>query len=172
MTESKLHITRRNVLTGSALLASSWALPGLSFASPAKSSELKALIKADARRPALSPMLYGGFLEHIGNLINHSLWSEVLDDRKFYYGILEKPDPVPTDGRAARAYLHKWTVIGPMSAISLDTLDPYVGEHSPAIALDGSERRGFAQSGLALTGNKEYQGRIVLTSDARADVAL
>src|SRR5690606_7339097 len=117
------HITRRNVLTGSAVLASSWALPGLSFASshasPSKSSELKALIKADARRPAISPMIYGGFLEHIGNLINHSLWSEVLDDRKFYYGVLEKADPVPTDGRAARAYLHKWTVIGPMSAISL-----------------------------------------------------
>ena len=25
------------------------------------------------------------FIEHLGNLINHGLWSELLDDRKFYY---------------------------------------------------------------------------------------
>lgn len=173
MTEFKFHLTRRNLLTGSAALAGGLALPGLSAsASAAKGFELTALIKAGDRRPALSPMLYGGFLEHIGNLINHSLWSEVLDDRKFYYGVLEKADPVPTDRREARSYVHKWTVIGPMSAISLDTLNPYVGEHSPVVALARSKRRGFAQSGLALAGGKEYVGRIVLASDTEVDVAL
>jgi alpha-N-arabinofuranosidase len=175
MTDPKFPLTRRNMLIGSAVLGSGWALPSLSVfasANAAEGAKLKTLIKANDQRPAISPMIYGGFIEHIGTLINHSLWSEVLDDRKFYYGVLEKEDPMPTERRAARAYVHKWTAIGPMSAVSLDTTDPYVGEHSPAIALTRSEKRGMAQSGLALAGNKTYSGRVVLTSEKEIEVAL
>jgi len=41
----------------------------------------------DASRTARKPIadfIFGGFIEHIGGLINRSLWSEVLDDRKFF----------------------------------------------------------------------------------------
>lgn len=173
MNNTKPLLTRRNLLVGSAALASSWALPAVpAFANATTVSQLKAMIKAGVERPAISPMLYGGFLEHIGNLINHSLWSEVLDDRKFFYGVLEKAEPIPTDRRQALAHLNKWVVIGPMSAISLDETDPYVGEHSPVIALAKAERRGLSQSRLALSGGKDYVGRIVVASDKEVDVTV
>lgn len=175
MTNSKFPITRRSILLGSAALGGGLALPSLSLfasANAAEGNKLKALIKTNDQRPVISPLMYGGFIEHIGSLINHSLWSEVLDDRKFFYGVVEKEDPLPTERRAARSYVHKWTVVGPMSAVSLDTTDPYVGEHSPTIALASSEQRGMTQSGIALRGDTDYTGRIVLAADNKADVIL
>ena len=90
-------ITRRNMLLGSLGLAGAWALP--SFATSV--ATIKGVINTSEKFPAISPYIFGGFIEHIGNLINHSLWSEVLDDRKFYYGVQEVAEPFPTDRRAA-----------------------------------------------------------------------
>ena len=111
-------------------------------------------------------MLYGGFIEHIGNLINHSLWSEVLDDRKFYYGILEKPETKPEGRRAAMAFVQKWLAVGPMSAIHLDTENAYVGEHSPVVTVNGTQAVGVAQNELALKSTSAYNCRLVLWADA------
>lgn len=160
------NLSRRQLLIGSSLVASSLSLPALAL----EKSGIKALVNAKSKRPTISPFIYGGFLEHIGNLINHSLWSEVLDDRKFYFGVLEKPDEKPTERRAARNYINKWIAIGPMSAISLDTKNAYVGEHSPSIKLSGS-LRGIMQHNLALAA-KQYQGRVVLSSDAATPVTI
>ena len=166
-----LPISRRKLLLGSLAIAGSQALPAFSLnASTPGRLAVKAEINAATRFPPISPYLYGGFLEHIGNLINHSLWSEVLDDRKFFYGVIEKPETKPTERRAARNFIHKWTVIGPMSAISLDTQNAYVGEHSPVVSLDGTNVRGLAQQALALSGNKAYKGRIVLAADPGVEV--
>ena len=159
-------LSRRQLLIGSSLVASSLSLPGLAL----EKTDIKALVNAKNKRPKISPFIYGGFLEHIGNLINHSLWSEVLDDRKFYFGVLEKPDEKPTDRRAARNYINKWIAVGPMSAFSLDTKNAYVGEHSPSIKLSGS-LRGIMQHNLALAA-KQYQGRVVLSSDVATPVTI
>ena len=47
----------------------------------------------DAGKPGapVSPYLYGQFIEHIGDLVNRSLWAEMLDDRKFYNPIVANP---------------------------------------------------------------------------------
>ena len=50
-----------------------------------------ATIDAAKTGPPISPYVYGQFLEHIGSLIYSSLWSEMLDDRKFYYAVAPKP---------------------------------------------------------------------------------
>ena len=159
-------VSRRQLLIGSSLVASSLSLPGLAL----EKSGIKALVNAKNKRPKISPFIYGGFLEHIGNLINHSLWSEVLDDRKFYYGVLEKPDEKPVEPRAARNYINKWIAVGSMSAFSLDTKNAYVGEHSPSIKLSGS-LRGITQHNLVLTA-KKYQGRLVVSSDVKTPVTM
>jgi alpha-L-arabinofuranosidase len=160
------NLSRRQLLIGSSLVASSLSLPAMAL----EKSSIKALVNAKTKRPKISPFIYGGFLEHIGSLINHSLWSEVLDDRKFYYGVLEKPDEVPTDRRAARSYVNKWIAMGSMKAFSLDTKNTYVGEHSPSIKLSGSSS-GITQYNLALAA-KEYQGRLVLSSDVATTVTI
>ncbi len=170
MTNKLLPITRRKMLLGSIALAGTSAFPAFTFA--ATKTPLKGIINTNSKRPAISPMIYGGFIEHIGNLVNHSLWSEVLDDRKFYYGILEKAEAKPEDRRAAMRFSRKWAAIGPTSAITLDKQNAYVGEHSPVVTLAGSRSRGFAQSDLALDGSKEYVGRIAAAADAGAEISV
>ena len=155
------------MLLGSLGLAGAWAMP--SFA--ASPSVLKGTINTSEKFPAISPFMYGGFIEHIGNLINHSLWSEVLDDRKFYYGVQEVAEPFPTDRRAAMSYNRKWTAVGPISAITLDKTNAYVGEHSPSIKLSETPA-GIAQSKLSFKGGKPYTGRIVISSDEDTEISI
>src|SRR5690606_38770581 len=153
--QHKVDLMRRNLLLGSAALgAATWIPPVF-----AASGGIAATIDTGAARSPISPMIYGGFIEHIGNLINHSLWSETLDDRKFYYGVVAQREEKPTEGRAARAFVEKWVAVGPASAISLDTASAWVGEHSPVVTLDGSQERGMVQHGLALKSATAYDGR-------------
>ena len=65
---------------------------------PAK--RISVSVDAAKTAPPISPYLYGQFIEHIGDLINRSMWAEMLDDRKFYNEINSKP--APPAGRAAR----------------------------------------------------------------------
>ena len=165
-----LSLSRRNLLVGSATLATAaWISPTFAASS---SSGIRAMIHAQNTRAPISPMIYGGFIEHIGNLINHSLWSETLDDRKFYFGVLAKPEEKPTDRRGAMSYMQKWIAVGPLSAISLDTETPYVGEHSPVITLDGTQPRGMVQHELALKSGVPYNGRLVVRADRGVKVTV
>src|SRR5690625_7304416 len=118
-----LSLSRRDLLVGSATLATAaWISTTLAASS---SSGSRAMIQAQNTRAPISPMIYGGFIEHIGNLINHSLWSETLDDRKFYFGVLAKPEEKPTDRRGAMSYMQKWIAVGPISGISLHHESPF-----------------------------------------------
>lgn len=166
--QHKVDLMRRNLLLGSAALGAAAWIPPV-FAAP---GGIRATIDTGATRPPISPMIYGGFIEHIGNLINHSLWSETLDDRKFYYGVLAERDRKPDDRRGAMGYMEKWVAIGPVSAIALDTERPYVGEHSPVVTLDGAQERGMVQHGLALKSGTAYNGRIVLWADPGVTVTV
>ncbi|MDN4502392.1 hypothetical protein QX776_08255 [Alteromonadaceae bacterium BrNp21-10] len=168
MKNAFLPISRRKLLLGTMALAGSQALPAFSMTNKG----ITTVIDAKQRFTAVSPYIYGGFIEHIGNLINHSLWSEVLDDRKFYYDVLEKADVKPADRRAAMRFINKWTVIGSPSAHHLDTTHPYVGEHSPVIDLQAGISNGIAQDGLSLEGGKTYNGRIVLAKTNTANVTV
>ena len=59
-------------------------------AEPGIPEQLKVTIDAQQTAAPISKYLYGGFIEHGGTLMYRSLWSELLDDRKFYFPITSK----------------------------------------------------------------------------------
>src|SRR5579863_8879798 len=141
-----LLISRRTALKGSLALTLASALPAA-----AASGGLAAVVDASKRGHPISDYMYGGFIEHIANLINYSLWSEVLDDRKFFHPVDSKPLPQsPGTSRRRMPQPNRWTPVGPDVDVTMDTNAPYVGEHSPVVHLRGASPRGIAQSGLSL----------------------
>ena len=66
-------------------------------AEPAVPKTLVATIDVQQTATPVSKYEFGMFIEHIGSLIYRSLWSEMLDDRKFYFPISSK-DPRPRAG--------------------------------------------------------------------------
>ncbi|HOY22894.1 MAG TPA: hypothetical protein PK002_07045 [Cellvibrio sp.] len=163
-------ITRRTMLLGTAGIAGALATPAFAMSQ----TPLKGVINTNQKFPAINPYMYGGFLEHGANIINHSVWAEVLHDRKFYYGILQKeePKPDPKDFRASMAYINKWTSIGSSADITLDEVNAYVDKHSPAIKLSPLAPTGIAQSHIALKGGKAYNGRIVVSADENTEISI
>ena len=125
---------------------------------------LIATIDASRIGDPISKYLYGMFLEHAGSLVYRSLWSEMLDDRKFYYpvnSIVEKPAAQPATV-FLRSALRKWRPIGPDEFVTMDPNDPYVGDQSVRIKLEKATDHGIQQSGLVLAAGKAYVGRVIL----------
>ena len=155
---------------GVLLFAAAVLLPACTGRSPAQNSEpsgpeqLKVTIEAQQVAAPISKYLYGGFIEHGGTLIYRSLWSELIDDRKFYNSISSKEEPPPPErpGRPFRLGLRKWRPVGPDDVVVMDSDHPFVGDHSPRIALDSNTPHGIRQSGIALVNGKRYTGRIYL----------
>ena len=117
----------------------------------------------------ISKNIYGQFLEHGGDIVNTGVWSEMLVDRKFFYPVTAgAPIPPPVMGNAAgnprfrRTPTRWWAPIGGDSAVTMDTRDPYTGDHSPLVRLNANQSLGLSQSGIAVRKGKTYTGRIVL----------
>ena len=128
---------------------------------------VKATIDASATAPPLSPFIYGQFIEHIGDLVNRSVWAEMIDDRKFYHPIVANAvEQKPVRGRRS----NRWVPVGPEASVVMDRQRPYAGEQAVLMNLDGAEARGIRQSGLALRKGKAYKGRVVLAADAGVKV--
>jgi alpha-N-arabinofuranosidase len=128
-------------------------------------------IDAGKTRAPISPYLYGQFIEHIGDLVNRSVWAEMIDDRKFYFAINADPAaPAQQQGPARGRTPNRWRSTGPESAVTMDREQPYVGEHSPLIRLAGNQLRGIEQSGLVLRKSRAYSGRVVLAGSPGASV--
>ena len=72
---------------------------------PAVPDRLTVTINTQQTAEPVSKYEFGMFIEHIGTLIYRSLWSEMLDDRKFYFPISSKePEaPAPPPGRRVHA---------------------------------------------------------------------
>lgn len=137
------------------------------------------VVNIDASQTAepVSKYEYGMFIEHIGQLIYRSLWSEMLDDRKFYFPIQpeEAQAPAPAQGGPFRGMqLRKWHPVGGDGVVTMDREHPFVGEQSPRVELDGSTPHGIRQSGFALVKGKKYTGHLWLrgTAGAKVKVAL
>jgi alpha-L-arabinofuranosidase len=111
--------------------------------------------------------VYGQFTELLGNMFENGFWSEILSDRKFFYSInsSEKLEPVNT-----RRFVNRWRPVGPDEFIVMDTRDPYVGQHTPLVTLDGQTPHGIEQTGLAIRKGRSYTGRVVLEGDPKAKV--
>lgn len=168
MKDTKLEVSRRGALAGATALGVATAFGAKAASGPA----LQAVIDAASTGHPISPFLYGGFLEHIGDLINHSLWSEVLDDRKFYWPVNSDPVPAPPgrNGGPPRSVSNKWRPTGSDSTVTMDTAAPYVGKQSPVVHVAGPDPLGFGQSGLALA-RKAYVGRIVVAAEPGVSVS-
>jgi len=119
---------------------------------------------------------FGMFIEHIGPLVYRSLWAEMLDDRKFYFPITAEKAAAPAHARQGGfgRGLRKWRPVGPENNVVMDTNDPFVGDHSPRIALDGATPHGIEQKGISLVKGKRYVGHIWLkgTPGSRVKVSV
>ncbi|MFO1477774.1 MAG: alpha-N-arabinofuranosidase [Verrucomicrobiota bacterium] len=129
----------------------------------------------------ISPYVYGQFVEHAGGLIYSTLWSEMIDDRKFFHPVQPAPAEDPAarrgpgpfgPGRRRDAGPGRWNPIGPVDSVIMDTNRPFVGDHTPRIQLAGAEPRGIRQTGLRFVKGADYTGRVQLAGDSSADVSL
>jgi alpha-N-arabinofuranosidase len=88
---------------------------------------VKVTIDGNRRSDPVSRYQYGMFIEPIGNLVAHTLWAEMLDDRKFYFPVIPEardvPPPANAEGRPGMVY-RKWRPIGGDDAVSMDGNDP------------------------------------------------
>ena len=145
-------------------------------AEPAVPGPLRVTIDTQQASQPVSKYIFGSFIEHIGTTIYHSMWAELLDDRKFYFPIVSKDPQVPgrPQGNPMRMGLRKWRPIGPDEVVAMDTDQPFVGDQSPKILLDASTPHGIRQAGLSLVNGKKYTGRIYLrgTPGTKVTVAL
>lgn len=134
-------------------------------------------LKADATSEAISPFLYGQFIEHLGRCIYGGLWAEMLEDRKFFYPIegktpawtLHEPGPTSWEGEGHPYEIltqSPWMPMGGTESVEMVRENSFVGEHTPRIQLRQGSRAGIYQPGLSLQRRREYTGRVVLAGDA------
>jgi len=144
---------------------------------PAATAPRPIQVNIDAGRMGapVSKYEYGMFIEHIGSLIYRSLWSEMLDDRKFYFPVTSREAAASGQGAGFRGMqLRKWRPVGPDEFVVMDETSPFVGGQSPRITLDASVLHGIRQSGLALVKGKRYIGHVWLRGapNSKVKVAL
>ncbi|MDE3166922.1 MAG: alpha-N-arabinofuranosidase, partial [Acidobacteriota bacterium] len=163
-----------------AILLAAVALTLALGAPPTPSKRIAVRIDAGKTAPPISPYLYGQFIEHIGDLINKSVWAEMLDDRKFYNDVTSKAPAqagrgagrgAGGPGRGGRPPA-RWLPIGPDEAVTMDRQNPYVGQHTPLIHLAADSPRGISQAGLALRKGKAYTGRVVTATSPGVKVSV
>ena len=106
--------------------------------------------------PAISPYIYGQFIEHLGRCIHDGIWAEKLIDRKF---LLEP-------GK-------KWETVSPKGAdvsVMHDAAGAYAGGHCMAVWVKDAKqgRCGIRQGGIGLVRGKQYVGYAILAHVGRA----
>ena len=128
----------------------------------------------------ISKYIYGQFVEHLGRSIYGGLWSEMLEDRKFYFLVRDRYAPWGTTadpywGSGPYDYLagSPWKVIGPPGTVAMDTDHPFTGIHSPMVTVPAEGTPvGISQEGLALLQGRSYDGRIVLKGEPGVRVSV
>jgi alpha-N-arabinofuranosidase len=130
---------------------------------------LRATIDVTKTGERIEPLMWGHFIENLGNWWEGNAWAELIGDRKFYYRI---DNDTIQDPPNRRRWVNQWTPVGPQSSVVMDSARPYVGRHSPRILLAGADPRGIRQVGLPVHQGQTYVGRIVLSGDPSARVAI
>ena len=165
-----------SILASTALLSMCVAACSTAAEATPAARPLVAQIELDRPARPVSRYEYGMFIENLGQLVYRSLWAQMLDDRKFFAPIRPAATrPVkPVSGFARVFVLRRWHPIGAPMAVTMDPRRPFVGAHSPRIALAGDLVRGIRQRGLAVLGGKRYTGYIYLrgSPDAHVQVRL
>jgi alpha-N-arabinofuranosidase len=140
----------------------------------AQTQPVHATIDTSKTSTPISKYIYGQFLEHIGGIVNNNIWAEMLDDRKFYFPVNSHPPAEPSGPAWRRVTLRHWTPIAADEFVTMDSVRPYVGEHTPLVKLSSGEEHGIQQAGLAVRKEKSYTGRVALagTPGTRVKVSL
>lgn len=141
---------------------------------PTPPAHLNVTLHTSQTARPISKYEYGMFIENLGQLTYRTLWSQMLDDRKFYYPIQPAASQPKSNvpARFLRMRLRKWHPVGPAQAVTMDTDHPFVGDHSPEIQLDASTPHGIRQSGFSLVKGKHYTGYIYLRASQGAKVKI
>ncbi len=143
-------------------------------------SSAETVVTLDTTRTGepISSYVYGQFIEHLGRCIYGGLWSEMLEDRKFFYPVTGEtppwemfepgPDWWAGEGHPYELLMRSpWLVLGDRQNVTMNKQAPYVGQHAPQITLDKAPG-GIEQERLALNEGKSYVGRIVLAGEPGA----
>lgn len=130
-------------------------------------------INLDITREPITKYLYGQFIENlgnkdVGNLVDDCLWAEMLDDRKFFYPVdlKNKLSPINT-----RDNFNKWIPFN-QNTVVMDSINRYVGAHSPKINTINEVSHGIYQTGISIAAKKNYVGRIILTGSPNVKVTI
>jgi len=99
---------------------------------------------------AISPYLYGQFIEHLGRCIRDGIWAEKLKDRKFLLAPGKSWEVVKPEGAAFDAFN--------------DPAGAYAGDKCLALWLRDAKggKCGIRQGGIGLVEGKEYVGYAIL----------
>jgi len=127
-------------------LATAMALILAQAAASFAAAPSEAVLSLDLSRPgpAISPYIYGQFIEHLGRCIHDGIWAEKLQDRKFLQALDKSP----------------WRAAGPAGNVFLD----------PAGALALWRRGetpgdcGISQNDIGVLAGKEYVGYAVVSA--------
>ena len=133
-----------------------------------------ASIDIKQERPAITKYHFGQFIENlgnkdVGNLVDDGLWAEMLDDRKFFYPVDTIALLTPVNKRDR---VRQWTPVGSPEHLKMDSLNPYVGVHSPKILTESGQVSGISQAGIWVQKGKKYTGRIVLKGSSNLPVTV
>jgi alpha-L-arabinofuranosidase len=114
----------------------------------------EAQLTVDLAKPgaAISPNLYGQFIEHVGRCIHDGIWAEKLRDRKFLL----------SSGKV-------WEVIKSKDGdVFHDTAGAYAGDHCMAVWLrKPGGQCGVRQGGIGLVAGQEYVGYAIIANVAQ-----
>ncbi|MGP8175227.1 MAG: hypothetical protein ACLP7O_11870 [Terracidiphilus sp.] len=131
------------------------------------SASLKIAIDASKSGEPINPLIFGGYMEPATTQV----WAEMLTDRKFANPVTDAAPP-PSNSFFRRFMGEPFKPVGPAGTVEMDTVRPFVGQHSPHVKLQGSEPCGIRQSKLRLGKGKTYVGRIYLAGDPGARVVV
>ncbi len=117
-------------------------------------AQVQAELEVNINAPlhTINPGIYGQFIEHYGRVVEHGIWAELLQNRKFY----------PFDAVGQMNIAAPWAGDPEERNVSyaIDRNLSIDGVSSQRIVLSGlsNEWRGVWQSGFEVIGGKEYVG--------------
>lgn len=138
-----------------ATAAVSTAAAAAAGAQAASSAPATAVLTVEMSRPgpAVSPYLYGQFIEHLGRCIHDGIWAEKLQDRKFLMALDKSP----------------WQVVRTKASqfdAFLDAAGAYAGEHCLALwrRAGAGGACGVMQNNIGMIAGREYVGYAVVAA--------
>jgi len=108
----------------------------------------------------INPGIFGQFIEHYDRVVEHGLWAELLQNRKFY--------PFEAIGQMTLAAPWTGDPSDKESSYAIDRAVSLDGVSSQRIVLAGetAQWRGLRQSGFDVVGGREYTGHAWIKSTA------